>query len=59
MNNIQVRPPPDDADCTNDLSMWHHCASSKGVVDTVLKRAWDAGVSFVFHQRSHDQIKVV
>ena len=59
MNDIQVRPPPDDADCTNDLSMWHHCTSAKGVVDTVLKRAWDAGVSFVFHQRSHDQIKVV
>jgi len=59
VNNIQVKAPPGNADCTNDLSLWHHCAASKGLVDTVLKRAWVAGVSFVFHQKSHEQIKVV
>jgi len=59
INNIETRPPPDGSDCTNDLSQWHHCATPKGLVDTVLKRAWDCGVSFVFHQKSHDQISTV
>ncbi|XP_057300230.1 DNA repair and recombination protein RAD54-like [Hydractinia symbiolongicarpus] len=60
VNNIQVKPPAEGSDCTNDLSMWNHCATSKGIVDVVLKRVWDAGISFVFHQRSHEaQIKVV
>jgi len=55
VNNIEARPPPDGSDCTNDLTCWHHCATSKGLVDTILKRAWDAGVSFVFHQKSHEK----
>lgn len=59
VNNIQTRPPDPAADCTNDLSQWNHCASPKGIVDTILKRAWDAGVSFVFHQKSHEQISTV
>ena len=59
VNNIETRPPPEGSDCTNDISQWHHCASPKGLVDTVLKRAWDVGVSFVFHQKSHDQISTV
>eukprot|EP00794_Sanderia_malayensis_P007792 gene7792-8638_t len=60
VNNIEARPPPDEADCTNNLTLWSHCASAKGLVDTVLKRAWDAGVSFVFHQKSHkSQLGVV
>lgn len=60
VNNIQVRGPPEDADCTNNLSNWHHCASQKGLVDNVLKRAWDGGISFVFHQKSHEsQISVI
>lgn len=60
VNNIQVKPPTEGSDCTNDLSMWNHCATSKGIVDVVLKRVWDAGISFVFHQRSHQaQIEVV
>ena len=60
VNNIQVRPPPESADCTNDLSMWNHCATTKNVVDAILKKAWDSGVSFVFHQKSHElQLGVV
>lgn len=55
VNNIEARPPPDGSDCTKNLSCWHHCANSKGLVDTILKRTWDAGVSFVFHQKSHEK----
>lgn len=60
VNNIQVRPPPDDADCGSDMVNWNHCTDKKGVTDQVLKTAMNAGViSFVFHQKSHDQIKTV
>ncbi|XP_013783608.1 DNA repair and recombination protein RAD54-like [Limulus polyphemus] len=55
VNSIQVKPPPDDADCTSDLSLWHHCPDKKGLVDVVLKRCWEAGVTFTFHQKSHEQ----
>nr|CAD7409896.1 unnamed protein product [Timema poppensis] len=55
INHIQVKPPPDGTDCTSDLSCWHHCADKKGLVDVVLKQCWEAGVSFVFHHRSHEQ----
>ncbi|KAG9341543.1 hypothetical protein JZ751_019049 [Albula glossodonta] len=54
VNGRQVRPPPDDADCTSDLSQWHHCADKRGLRDAVLQASWDAAVSFVFHQRSHE-----
>lgn len=54
INNRQVRPPPDDSDCTSDLSNWHHCAEKRGLRDPVLQASWDAAVSFVFHQRSHE-----
>ncbi|XP_072023954.1 LOW QUALITY PROTEIN: DNA repair and recombination protein RAD54-like [Amphiura filiformis] len=60
VNNIQVRAPPDDSDCNSDLIHWYHCADKKGLVDTMLKRAWDTkSISFVFHHRSHEQIKTV
>ncbi|XP_076321945.1 DNA repair and recombination protein RAD54-like okr [Tachypleus tridentatus] len=55
VNNIQVKPPPDDADCTSDLSLWHHCPDKKGLVDIVLKQCWEAGITFTFHQKSHEQ----
>ena len=55
MNRIQVKPPGEEYDCTADLSCWHHCADKKGLVDGILKQCWDAGVSFVFYQRSHQQ----
>nr|CAD7456439.1 unnamed protein product [Timema tahoe] len=58
INHIQVKPPPDGTDCTSDLSCWHHCADKKGLVDVVLKQCWEAGVSFVFHHRSHEQTTV-
>lgn len=54
INNRQVRPPPDDSDCTSDLSNWQHCSDKRGLRDPVLQASWDAAVSFVFHQRSHE-----
>ncbi|CAG0887496.1 unnamed protein product [Darwinula stevensoni] len=56
VNNVQAKPPPDDADCSSDLSLWHHCADKKPLVDRCLKAVWSTGfVSFVFHQRSHER----
>nr|XP_046248389.1 DNA repair and recombination protein RAD54-like [Scatophagus argus] len=59
VNGMEVRPPADDSDCTSDLSQWNHCFNKKGLMDQVLKASWDAGVSFVFHQRSHEDQKGV
>lgn len=49
-----MKLPPEESDCTSDLSQWFHCASNKGLPDTVLSQAWDIvkSVSFVFHHRS-------
>nr|XP_020476561.1 DNA repair and recombination protein RAD54-like [Monopterus albus] len=54
VNGREVRPPAEDSDCTSDLSQWNHCFDKKGLRDQVLKASWDAAVSFVFHQRSHE-----
>ncbi|XP_069835455.1 DNA repair and recombination protein RAD54-like isoform X2 [Dendropsophus ebraccatus] len=55
VNGRQVRPPPEGTDCTSDLSQWNHCADKRGLQDPVLVAAWDAAVTFTFHQRSHEQ----
>ncbi|KAI4886621.1 hypothetical protein NFI96_012739 [Prochilodus magdalenae] len=54
VNGRQVCPPPENSDCTSDLSCWQHCADKRGLKDPVLQASWDACVSFVFHQRSHE-----
>ncbi|XP_056271278.1 DNA repair and recombination protein RAD54-like [Pseudoliparis swirei] len=59
VNGREVRPPTDDSDCTSNLSQWNHCFDKKGLRDQVLKASWDAAVSFVFHQRSHEDQKGV
>ena len=59
LNSIQIQNPPENADCTSDLESWHHCHDKKNIPDLLLKRAWDCGVSFVFHQKSHEPIKTV
>ncbi|XP_071799546.1 DNA repair and recombination protein RAD54-like isoform X2 [Asterias amurensis] len=60
VNNIQVRPPPPDSDCNSDLSNWSHCSSKRGVMDCILKKAMEMdSISFIFHHRSHEQIKTV
>lgn len=59
VNNIQVRPPPEESNCNSDLSQWNHCADKKGVTDLILKGAWETGViSFVYHHYSHEKQKV-
>ena len=55
VNNIQVKLPPEDSDCASDLSQWFHCSDKKGLVDILLKGAWDSAVSFTFHHRSHEE----
>lgn len=54
VNNVQVKLPPPDTDCTSDLSMWYHCSNNKGVPDTIVSQAWDVSkcISFMFHHRS-------
>ncbi|KAL3271526.1 hypothetical protein HHI36_022003 [Cryptolaemus montrouzieri] len=53
-NRIETKPPPDEADCTSDLSNWYHSWEKRGLADMVLKQIWDMSryISFVFHQRS-------
>lgn len=58
VSNIEVRPPPEHSDCNSDMAQWFHASSKKGLMDYELKHVWDMGVSFVFHHKSHDQIRV-
>ncbi|XP_072130723.1 DNA repair and recombination protein RAD54-like [Mobula birostris] len=55
VNGHQVRPPPENSDCTSDVSQWNHCENKRGLRDMVLHSAWDAAVSFVFHHHSHEE----
>ncbi|KAK2106664.1 DNA repair and recombination protein RAD54-like [Saguinus oedipus] len=58
VNSRQIRPPPDGSDCTSDLAQWNHCTDKLGLQDEVLHAAWDAAstaITFVFHQRSHEE----
>lgn len=54
VNNIQVKLPPENSDCTSDLSQWFHCSNNRGIPDDILSNAWSMSktVSFVFHHRS-------
>lgn len=54
VNGIQVKAPPEDADCTGNLTVWNHCENGKGLRDKLLSQAWNAGISFIFHQKSHE-----
>lgn len=49
-----MKLPPDDSDCTSDLSQWFHCSNNRGLPDTILNQSWDVTkcISFVFHHRS-------
>lgn len=35
LNKIQIKNPPEEADCTSDLSLWYHCWDKKGLADMV------------------------
>lgn len=52
---IQVSPPPKGATCNSDLTQWHHTKDKKNVSDHVLKSCWNTGITFVFHQKSHEK----
>jgi len=49
------KEPPPEADCNRDLTDWYHCPDKKGLVDVLLKRAWDQGITYCMHQKSHVQ----
>lgn len=36
LNKIQIKNPPEEADCTDDLSLWYHCWDKKGLADMVM-----------------------
>ncbi|KFM59190.1 DNA repair and recombination protein RAD54-like protein, partial [Stegodyphus mimosarum] len=55
VNWIQVTPPSENATCNNDLSQWHHSKDKKNVPDIIVKSCWNTGVTFVFHQKSHEK----
>ncbi|XP_054162864.1 DNA repair and recombination protein RAD54-like [Oppia nitens] len=55
MNDIPIKSPPPDADCNRDLSDWFHSPDKRNIVDTILKKAWDQGITYCFHQKSHEQ----
>mgnify|MGYP002717821235 CR=1 FL=1 len=54
-NGIQTTPPPQGSDCNSDLSCWHHCNDKRNVDDMLLKKTWEYGVTFCFHQKSHEK----
>lgn len=58
VNNIQIKLPPEDSDCTSDLTHWYHCSNNKGIPDDILSKSWDITkcVSFVFHHRSNSAV---
>ena len=35
LNKIQIKNPPEEADCTSDLANWYHCWDKKGLADMV------------------------
>eukprot|EP00117_Sycon_ciliatum_P011307 scpid41895/ scgid12842/ DNA repair and recombination protein RAD54-like; RAD54 homolog len=55
VNGIQSRPPPEESDCSSDLSQWHHSTSSKPLLDSMLREVYKSGlISFTFFHRSHE-----
>uniref|UniRef100_A0A914YNM5 Uncharacterized protein n=1 Tax=Panagrolaimus superbus TaxID=310955 RepID=A0A914YNM5_9BILA len=57
VNGLEVIEPPTNADTSSDLSNWFHSQTNpRKIPDSVLKNMWNCGViSFVFHQKSHEQ----
>lgn len=54
-DGLPIQDPPLEADCTRDLTDWYHAPNNSKLVDVLLKRVWEHGVSFCFHQKSHIQ----
>ncbi|KYN03378.1 DNA repair and recombination protein RAD54-like protein, partial [Cyphomyrmex costatus] len=57
INGIEVKGPSEQSDCNSDLSDWRHSHNSRHLPDIPLRQCWASGISFVFHHRSHEQVK--
>lgn len=57
VNGIEVKGPSEQSDCNSDLSDWRHSHNPRHLPDIPLRQCWDSGISFVFHHRSHEQVK--
>ncbi|XP_020283574.1 DNA repair and recombination protein RAD54-like [Pseudomyrmex gracilis] len=57
LNGIEVKGPPEQSDCNSDLSDWRHSHNPRHLPDIPLRQCWSSGISFVFHHRSHEQVK--
>ncbi|VDL83629.1 unnamed protein product [Nippostrongylus brasiliensis] len=55
INGIESSDPPESADCTSDLALWHHSQRDpRKIADPILRSVFNCGaISFVFHQKSH------
>ncbi|KIH58374.1 hypothetical protein ANCDUO_11420 [Ancylostoma duodenale] len=56
INGIESSDPPETADCTSDLALWHHSQrDARKIADPILRSVFNCGaISFVFHQKSHN-----
>ncbi|KAI3387468.1 hypothetical protein SNEBB_005917 [Seison nebaliae] len=71
VKSIENEAPPPTATCTDNLSQWHHCGqlnNLRELPDQMLKSVWHLPmtvgkrkhpISFIFHQKSHEQLKTV
>ncbi|KYM87345.1 DNA repair and recombination protein RAD54-like protein [Atta colombica] len=57
INGIEVKGPSEQSDCNSDLSDWRHSHNPRHLPDIPLRQCWASGISFVFHHRSHEQVK--
>ncbi|XP_012061567.1 PREDICTED: DNA repair and recombination protein RAD54-like [Atta cephalotes] len=57
INGIEVKGPLEQSDCNSDLSDWRHSHNPRHLPDIPLRQCWASGISFVFHHRSHEQVK--
>ncbi|XP_024941965.1 DNA repair and recombination protein RAD54-like isoform X2 [Cephus cinctus] len=57
VNGVEVKGPPENTDCNSDLSDWRHAHNPRTLPDLSLRQCWSSGISFVFHHRSHEQVK--
>ncbi|EZA62787.1 hypothetical protein DMN91_007087 [Ooceraea biroi] len=57
VNGTEVKGPPEQSDCNSDLSDWRHSHNPRHLPDIPLRQCWSSGISFVFHHRSHEQVK--
>ncbi|KJH48017.1 protein, SNF2 family [Dictyocaulus viviparus] len=55
INGVENIDPPETANCTSDLALWHHAQKDpRKIADPVLRSVFNCGaISFVFHQKSH------